>query len=136
MVPSLKAGGKALAFSMAVSIASHSHHLFASSLYGPDPTDWLNRIRTISVANDVGGWRFNSQGQVQPFEQTQRYLKRKIVDRFTIEMLRDYCFALGIDAFNAGFYGDQSLAYHIANKSITGGPRISIEQARTKVRTS
>jgi hypothetical protein len=33
------------------------------SLYGPDPTDWLNRIRTISVANDVGGWKFNSQAK-------------------------------------------------------------------------
>ena len=33
------------------------HALFA--LYGPSNTDWLNRIRYLSVSNDVSGWNFS-----------------------------------------------------------------------------
>ena len=35
----------------------------------------------------VTGWEFVALGEVQPYEQTENYRKRKIVDRFTPEML-------------------------------------------------
>jgi hypothetical protein len=101
-------------------------------LYGPNNTDWLNRIRSISVANDVSGWEFVAQGEVQPYEQTENYGKRRIVDRFTPEMLESYCAALGIELFNAGFYGEQSLLEH-TTKRAAQGPIMSIDEARSHV---
>jgi hypothetical protein len=101
------------------------------ALYGPNKTDWLNRIRSISVTNDVTGWEFVAQGEVQPYEQIENYRKRKIVDRFTPEMLESYCVALGIDLFNPGFYGEQSLLVHTTKRAATQGPIMSISEARS-----
>jgi len=102
------------------------------ALYGPDETDWLKRIRSISVTNDVGGWEFGAQGEVQPYEQTENYGKRKIVDRFTPEMLEYYCAALAIDLFNPAFYGEQCLLDHTTNRAVGAqGPIMSIAEARS-----
>ena len=79
------------------------------ALYGPNKTDWLNRIRSVSVTNDVDGWKFAAEGDIQPYEQTENYQKRSIVERFTPDMLESYCAALGIDLFNPAFYGEQCL---------------------------
>lgn len=103
-------------------------------LYGPNETDWLNRIRSISVANDVSGWAFTALGEVQPYEQVENYGKRKIANRFTPEMLESYCAALGIDLFNADFYGGQCLLEHrIAVQGAVQGPKMSIAEARSHV---
>jgi hypothetical protein len=102
------------------------------SLYGPKDADWLNRIRSIRVANDVSGWEFTAEGEVQPYEQTENYRKRKIVDRFTSEMLESYCAALGIELFNPTFYGDQCLLEHTTNRAVGAqGPMMSIAEARS-----
>jgi hypothetical protein len=103
-------------------------------LYGPNKTDWQNRIRSVSAANDVTGWRFATEGQVQPYEQTENYGKRRIVDRFTPEMLEFYCAALGIELFNADFYGERSLLAHTRNESPLG-PTMTIAEARSYVHT-
>ena len=103
------------------------------ALYGPDQTDWLNRIRSISVANDVSGWEFAAAGEVQPYEQAENYRKRKIVDRLTPEMLEKYCGALGIDLFNSDFYGEQCLLEHTTNRLGAQGPMMSISEARSHV---
>jgi len=100
------------------------------SLYGPNETDWLNRIRSISVTNDVSGWEFAAQGAVQPYEQIENYRKRKIVDRFTSEMLESCCGALGIELFNPDFYGEQCLVEHTTRAAGAQGPTMSIAQAR------
>lgn len=102
------------------------------ALYGPNETDWLNRIRYISVSNDVSGWEFTATGEVQPYEQTENYRKRSIVDRFTPEMLESYCAALGIELFNPAFYGDQCLAVHTV-RAESGGQAMSIAEARLHV---
>lgn len=75
------------------------------TLFAPEKRAFLNVERSVSVINDVGGWRFHAVGTVQGFEKTDRYAARKIVDRFTPEMLEDYCRALGIDLFDESFYG-------------------------------
>jgi hypothetical protein len=74
------------------------------SLFGPKKTDFLNYIRSIAAANDGGRWVFQAAGEVQSFEQTDRYLAPRKKDRFTPEMLESYCRALGIDPFNEAFY--------------------------------
>ena len=102
------------------------------SLYGPNKTDWLNVIRRVSIANDVSGWQFAAQGEVQPYEQIENYRKRKIVERLTSDMLESYCAALGIELFNSDFYGEQSLSFHI-KREIACGPSMSIADARSHV---
>lgn len=84
-------------------------------LYGPEPTHFLNHIRSISLTEDDGRWRFDTDGTVQPFEDTERYSARKVVDRFTESMLVEYCSALGLQSFDPAFYrpGDAVLVERI-----------------------
>jgi hypothetical protein len=99
-------------------------------LYGPENTDWLNRIRRVAVTNDVTGWEFSAEGAIQPYENADNYRKRNAVDRFTVEMLQSYCAALGIELFEASFYGGQCLVSHTQTKT-SPGPMMSISQARS-----
>ena len=101
------------------------------AIYGPNQTDWLNRVRCVYVMNDVSGWEFAAGGQVQPYEQTENYQKRRIADRFTAEMLDSYCAALGIDLFNPNFYGEECLLVHMKGKN-SPGPSMSIAEARSR----
>jgi hypothetical protein len=104
------------------------------ALYGPNETDWLNRIRSIAIRNDVSGWEFAAKGEVQPYEQTENYGRRNIVDRLTPEMLESYCAALGIELFNADFYGEQCLLEHTPKKASSAHSLImSIAEARSHV---
>lgn len=73
-------------------------------LFGPEPRPILNDIRTVAVANDGGRWVFHAGGEIQGFEQVERYKMPRVQDRFTPEMLESYCRALGIDPFNEAFY--------------------------------
>ena len=100
------------------------------TLYGPDKTDWMNRIRHVGVTKDVGGWEFAAQGEIQPYEKTENYAKRKLVDRFTVKMLESYCAALGIDLFDAGFYGGKCLLSH-TKRTAPSGRTMSISEARS-----
>jgi hypothetical protein len=77
-------------------------------LFGPHQTHFLNYVRTISVAND-DGWRFDISGEPQPFEDQTAYTRTRVRDRFTSQMLADYCSALGIDVFNAAAYGPRAV---------------------------
>lgn len=99
-------------------------------LYGPEKTDWLNRIRRVAVTNDVTGWEFSADGKIQPYESADNYRKRNAVDRFTVEMLESYCAALGIELFEASFYGGQCLLSH-AQTTSPPGPMMSISEARS-----
>jgi hypothetical protein len=73
-------------------------------LFAPEKRAVLNIERSLSVVNDVRGWRFRELGAVQGFEQLARYRSRSVVERLTPRMLADYCHALGIDAFDESFY--------------------------------
>jgi hypothetical protein len=42
-------------------------------MFVPHRTDFLNLQRTVAVTNDGGRWRFDANGAVQPFEETERY---------------------------------------------------------------
>jgi hypothetical protein len=110
-------------------IRSWGHTLFA--LYGPDKTDWLNRIRYLSVWNDVGGWEFSSEGEIQSYEEPEQYGARKIKDRFSPDMLERYCKALGIELSDCKFYGPRSCAIRITGRKVAGRLSMSIAEARS-----
>lgn len=73
-------------------------------LYGPGGAPPDNAIRVIYAVNDGGPWEFGQFGEPLPFEETERYRARRIKDRFTLEMLRDYLQELGIRAFQEDYY--------------------------------
>jgi hypothetical protein len=83
---------------------THSFGATILEIYGPRRTEFLNYIRSIAVAYDGRAWSFSAAGEVQPFEQTERYQSRSIQERFTPEMLDAYLQAMGIRAFDDGFY--------------------------------
>lgn len=99
------------------------------SLFGPEKTDWLNEIRHVGVAND-DGWEFAATGEIQPYEETENYSKRKVVDRFTAEMLERYCAALDIRLFDEDFYGGACLGLHMKTAA-PSGPAMSLAETRS-----
>jgi hypothetical protein len=105
------------------------HALFA--LYGPGNTDWLNRIRYISVSNDVSGWSFSESGNVQPYEEAQAYEKRRIQERLTFEMLERYCRELGVEVNKLDFYGPRSCAVKITGRKHRCDISMSIAEANS-----
>jgi hypothetical protein len=102
----------------------------AFGLYGSEKTDWLNRIRRVAVTNDVRGWEFVAQGEIQPYEKAENYREQKVVDRFTVEMLESYCGALGIVVFDESFYGGRCLLSQ-TKRTAPPGPTMSISEARS-----
>jgi len=76
-------------------------------LFGPDPNPILNYLRTIDAVHDGDRWVFETSGNAQTFEHPERYQARRVRDRFTAEMLDDYCAALGIRYFDPTFYGSR-----------------------------
>ena len=85
-------------------------------IYGPYKTDFLNIVRSISCAVDGGRWVFSAEGEVQPFENVERYSERSIKNRFTGEMLEAYLSQLGIRAFEEGFYMPSNMQAVLAEK--------------------
>lgn len=73
--------------------------------YGPERTEFLNYLRTISVANDGGRWRMDQSGKPLPCEQTSWFEAKRVKDRFQVEHLASLLRALGIDAFDERYYG-------------------------------
>lgn len=83
------------------------------------------------MANDGGNWVFHQSGLPQPFEDTRRYSARRVRDRFTFEMLRDYLEAMGFHTFEEHFYLLQA-AVLVEKKGPTppGSKKITLKQAQ------
>ncbi len=103
------------------------------TLFAPERREFFNIERSVSVANDVDGWEFNSMGQVQDFEQGDRYTASRIADRLTAEMLEDYCQALGIDLFDDTFYGSTGVVTHARPWFLPKAPTVSLTEARRQL---
>lgn len=73
-------------------------------MFAPTATDFLNYVRTISLTRDGSRWRFDANGAVQSFEDTEAYKRRRVVDRFSATMLVEYCAALGLRPFDPDFF--------------------------------
>ena len=80
-------------------------------IFAPEGTGGMNYERVIEATNDGGRWVFDTSGTVQDFEQLDRYKARKVRDRFTPQMLEEYCAAMGIRLFDADFYGPEGLVF-------------------------
>jgi hypothetical protein len=79
------------------------------ALFAPEPREWLNCERSVSAMNDGGRWRFDTVGIPQVFEDLKQYQAKRIKDRFTSDMLEQYCEALRIRLFGEKFYTADSL---------------------------
>jgi hypothetical protein len=101
-------------------------------LFGPHQTHFINYVRTISVAND-DGWRFDVSGEPQPFEDQTAYTRTRVRDRFTSQMLADYCLALGIDVFNAAAYGPRAVLVRSLVKLPTEPLFMSLRDAQVRL---
>jgi hypothetical protein len=69
------------------------------------PTREIEFQRTVYAVNESGTWRFGLKGEPQPFEEPEQYKRRRIIDRFTCDMLERYCAAVGVRLFDPEFYG-------------------------------
>ena len=103
------------------------------TLFAPEKRDLLNIERSVSVINDVRGWTFKTVGTVQDFEQVERYANGRIADRFTSEMLEDYCRALGINLFDEEFYGGAGCITHSYPWFLPKLPIVTLAEAREQL---
>jgi hypothetical protein len=99
-------------------------------MYGPLPTDFLNYVRTVSATHDGSRWRFDANGTVQPFEQTNAYTARRVRDRFTSAMLADYCAALGVRPFDESFYLERGLLVQSPVSVPPGGKVLTLAETQ------
>ncbi len=101
-------------------------------IYGPQPTHFLNYVRSLAVVNDDGKWEFIETGTPQPFEEPAAYKARRIRNRFTSEKPERYLAGLGIEAaFDAASY--QTSDAYLISKSGALPPALrefSLEEAR------
>lgn len=74
------------------------------AVYGPHQTHWLNHLRTLHAANDGGRWVFGQSGEPFPFEKLEQYQARRVRDRFTFDMLKQYLGHLGLRPFEEDFF--------------------------------
>lgn len=100
------------------------------SMFGPLRTDFLNQVRTVSVAHDGNRWRFDADGTPQDFEIPDAYTRRRIRARFTSDMLAQYCAALGIHPFDDAFYGPEGMLFVSHVPTAPEGKVLSLQQAQ------
>ncbi|WP_146209861.1 hypothetical protein [Vitiosangium sp. GDMCC 1.1324] len=73
-------------------------------MFGPRRTTGLNYVRTLAVSNDGGRWVFDQSGEPFSFEKLEQYQARRLRDRFTFDMLKEYLRHLGLSPFEEDFY--------------------------------
>lgn len=102
-------------------------------LYSGYPKEYLNSERAVWLANDGGKWKFGTSGDVQSFEQTERYNEQRLIDRFTCGMLEDYCKAFGINLFEESFYGPECVLLTLDGRQPAGTRPRSLAEVRTNL---
>lgn len=85
-------------------------------VFSPHPTG-PRYLRALGASNDGGRWVFDSSGEPFPFEQLERYQARRVKDRFTFDMLRDYLHHLGLSPFDEHFYLPEGQPAWLVEKS-------------------
>jgi hypothetical protein len=86
-------------------------------VYGPHRTHWLNYVRAVGASNDGGRWVFDQSGEPFPFEKLEQYQARRVRDRFTFDMLKEYLHHLGLSPFEEDFYLPQSAPAWLVEKT-------------------
>jgi hypothetical protein len=101
---------------------------YAFALYGPEHT-----LRTISVINDGGKWSFDQSREPLLFEDLDSYRARPIKARFGLEQLDRYLGALGIHAFDEGFFRSEGLLLEREGPSAPAMREYSLREARAAI---
>ena len=102
-------------------------------VYGPHQTDWLNYVRALGASNDGGHWVFDQSGEPFPFEKVEQYQARRVRDRFTFDMLKEYLRHLGLSPFQEDFYLPEGAPAWLVERSGTFVPaqtEYTLDQAR------
>ena len=87
--------------------AQYAYPATQFELLGPEGTPSLRYVRTVAAGIfDSGRWSFEERGDVQPFEEAERYERARIRERLTREMLVRYLAALTIRVDDPAYYGD------------------------------
>jgi hypothetical protein len=104
-------------------------------VYGPERPGYISStVRALSAANDGGRWVFEQSGEPFPFEQVEKYQARRVRDRFTFEMLKDYLRHLGLAPFEEDFYmppGSRAWLIQKTGPFTTVGREYTLEEARS-----
>ena len=74
------------------------------TVYGPNQVTGPKYLRVLAAMNDGGRWVFEASGEPFPFEKLEHYQARRVRDRFTFDMLKDYLHHLGLSPFDEHFY--------------------------------
>jgi hypothetical protein len=110
------------------------HGAVMLDVFGPEqPGKIHNYVRAIEVANDGGRWVFEQEGEPFPFEKLEQYQARRVRDRFTFEMLKDYLHHLGLSPFEEDFYmppGSRAWLVQKTGPLAPGHREYTLEEAR------
>lgn len=94
--------------------SSHQRHITRNKeivSYG-DTSLWIKSgadyLRAVQ-ASFQSRWDWDISGEPLPFENLESYTAKKISDRFPLNLLNDYCRALGVDRNNVDFYTSTGL---------------------------
>ncbi|MGQ1795513.1 hypothetical protein ACT4S5_00030 [Kocuria oceani] len=85
------------------------------------PPDFYLRQLRAEYAYDQ--WEFTDEGEYLDFEDPAAYELERIPDRLTAERVAAYCQAMGIDPFNAQFYGPRAVLIHRPVEPLDRVPR-------------
>jgi hypothetical protein len=106
-------------------------------MYGPQRMAWhSNTVRALGASNDGGRWVFDQFGAPFPFEKLEQYQERRVRDRFTFDLLKDYLRHLGLAPFEADFYLPEGAPALLVQKAGTFTPAQrdhTLEQVRAEV---
>ena len=61
-------------------------------------------VQVSDQGNHAPKWDYYHSPNYMPFEDVDAYQRRRIADRFTPEMLNEYCKRAGVDVFDEDFY--------------------------------
>jgi hypothetical protein len=102
------------------------------ALFGPVRTEFINYVRTVSLIQDGSRWEFSAHGTAQDYEQVAAYSARRVRDRFTPKMLTEYCAALGLEPFDAGFYPGPSVLVESPQAILPGLAALSLADVQKR----
>lgn len=103
-------------------------------MFGPLQTAFLNYVRTVALSFDGSRWLFEANGTPQWFENLERYNARRVRDRFTSEMLEEYCRALDLDIFDVNAYGPRATLIRSQVEVPAGAYVMTLEEVQSWLR--
>lgn len=93
-----------------------------------------NYVRAISLTQDGARWSFYADDKpVLDFEEVEAYSSRKVRDRFTLDMLKRYCAALGLHPFDREFYPGPSILVTNASELQTQETSLTLAEVRERM---